>query len=241
MKDHLSRIAAYGRVVRRERRRNGLLWFGLVLTIAYLAFVLPMVVPRLDELGTMRLNEIGDFLAGLFGPAAFLWLVLGFLQQSSELRIQSEELRSTREQSALQAEALQKSAALAQTDYVQKRFREGLENLSDALEDFVRTSIALPAGFPEAGKLRQRMAQGDPEAVFRAFNDTKAAKQAITVPVREAASDVSAYLDELGELEVFLEKSGAQALLRRLHSDPIAQATAHMKALSAEFASHESD
>lgn len=235
MKDILTRIAAYGRVVRRERRRNGLLWFGLVLTIAYLSFVLPIVIPRLGELEGMTLNEIGDFLAGLFGPAAFLWLVLGFLQQAGALRVQSEELRATRVQGALQAEALQKSAALAETDYVQKRFREGLENLSDALEDFVRTSIATPAGFPDAGKLRQRMAQGDAEAVFRAFNDAKAAQQAITAPAGEAAADVSAYLDELTELEAFLTRSGAQALLRRLHSDPIAPVTAHMKALSAEF------
>ncbi|MEN0653498.1 MULTISPECIES: hypothetical protein [Hyphobacterium] len=235
MTDILSRIAAYGRMARRERRKNGLMWFGLVLTISYLAFVLPIVVPRLGELDAMSLNEIGDFLAGLFGPAAFLWLVLGFLQQASELRIQSEELRATREQGALQAEALQKSAALAQTDHVQRRFREGLENLSDALEDFVRTSIATPAGYPDAGKLRQRMAQGDAEAVFRAFADTKAAQQALIVPAADASSDVAAYLDELTELEAFLTQSGAHALLRRLHSDPIAQATGHMKALSAEF------
>ena len=235
MKDILTRIAAYGRIARRERRRNGLLWFGLVLTIAYMSLVLPVVIPRLGELDGMALNEIGDFLAGLFGPTAFLWLVLGFLQQASALRVQSEELRATREQGALQAEALQKSAALAETDYVQKRFREGLENLSDALEDFVRTSIATPPGFPEAGKLRQRVAQGDAEAVFRAFHDTRAVQQAVTAPVEDAAADVSAYLDELTDLEAFLTRSGAQALLRRLHSDPIAPVTAHMKALSAEF------
>lgn len=240
MKDTLKHITAYGRMIRRERRRNGLLWFGLVLTIAYMSFVLPIVIPRLGELGGMALNEIGDFLAGLFGPAAFMWLVLGFLQQASALRVQSEELRATRVQGALQAEALQKSAALAETGYVQKRFREGLENLSDALEDFVRTSIDTPSGFPDAGKLRQRMAQGDAEAVFRAFNDTKAAGQKMTARPEDAASDVAAYLGELADLEAFLTRAGAQALLRRLHSDPIAPVSAHMKSLSAELVSPQS-
>jgi len=53
----------------------------------------------------MSLNEVGDFLAGIFSPLAFLWLVLGFLQQGKELQasrsallLQAEELRSSVEQ-----------------------------------------------------------------------------------------------------------------------------------------------
>ncbi|MDO5612066.1 MAG: hypothetical protein Q4G14_02355 [Paracoccus sp. (in: a-proteobacteria)] len=41
----------------------------------------------------MRLNELGDFLAGAFAPIAFLWLVLGFFQQGRELQNSSESLR----------------------------------------------------------------------------------------------------------------------------------------------------
>lgn len=44
-------------------------------------------------------NELGDFLAGAFSPLAFLWLVLGFLQQGQELRIQAVELNNSVEQS----------------------------------------------------------------------------------------------------------------------------------------------
>jgi hypothetical protein len=50
----------------------------------------------------MELNEIGDFLAGVFGPLAILWLVLGFFQQGIELRQSSEALK-------LQAEELRNS------------------------------------------------------------------------------------------------------------------------------------
>ncbi|MBX7456865.1 hypothetical protein K3152_01250 [Qipengyuania sp. 1NDH17] len=53
------------------------------------------------EVGILDLkpNELGDFLAGAFSPLAFLWLVLGFLQQGQELRIQAIELNNAVEQS----------------------------------------------------------------------------------------------------------------------------------------------
>lgn len=50
----------------------------------------------------MDLNEVGDFLAGAFGPVTILWLVLGFFQQGIELRqgttalnLQATELRNS--------------------------------------------------------------------------------------------------------------------------------------------------
>jgi hypothetical protein len=42
----------------------------------------------------LPLNEIGDFLAGFFSPVAFLWLVVGYFQQSEGLRINTEALRA---------------------------------------------------------------------------------------------------------------------------------------------------
>lgn len=53
----------------------------------------------------LTLNEWGDFYAGVFAPLAFLWLVLGYLQQGEELRnsgralhLQAEELKNSVEQ-----------------------------------------------------------------------------------------------------------------------------------------------
>jgi len=40
----------------------------------------------------MAPNAFADFLAGTFAPLAFLWLVLGFLQQGEELRNSGEAL-----------------------------------------------------------------------------------------------------------------------------------------------------
>lgn len=54
------------------------------------------------QAGQMKPNEWGDFFAGVFAPLAFLWLVLGYLQQGEELRLSTEALR-------LQAEELKNS------------------------------------------------------------------------------------------------------------------------------------
>ncbi|WP_374981335.1 hypothetical protein PSGK_09860 [Pseudomonas solani] len=78
---------------------------GVVLTTLYLSFALWLVGGRLYMLQTMELNAVGDFFAGIFGPLAILWLVLGFFQQGIELRqnndalkLQAEELRNSVEQ-----------------------------------------------------------------------------------------------------------------------------------------------
>jgi len=65
--------------------------------------VLMSVLPAGYSLGwitlsPISLNEIGDFLAGVFGPLSIFWLVLGFFQQGSELRLQVAELANSVEQ-----------------------------------------------------------------------------------------------------------------------------------------------
>lgn len=53
---------------------------------------------RFDELISLALNEIGDLAAGVFGPLAFLWLVLGYIQQGRELKLSSQALRMQAEE-----------------------------------------------------------------------------------------------------------------------------------------------
>lgn len=66
--------------------------FGGVVTGVYLLCVCGLVYWKRATLSTLELNAIGDFLAGVFGPIAFLWLVLGYLQQGRELKLSSEAL-----------------------------------------------------------------------------------------------------------------------------------------------------
>jgi hypothetical protein len=77
---------------------NGLKIFGVLTTIAYLALICLYAALSKHALLGLKLNELGDFLAGAFSPVAFFWLVLGFFQQGKELRLQVEELKNSVEQ-----------------------------------------------------------------------------------------------------------------------------------------------
>jgi hypothetical protein len=65
---------------------------GLAGTIAWLALFGFYTLPNVEHLQSLDPNELGDFLAGSFAPLAFLWIVVGYLQQSAELRLQVREL-----------------------------------------------------------------------------------------------------------------------------------------------------
>jgi len=67
-------------------------WYAGYGTTIYIGIIIMVMAARLDELFNLKLNEIGDFLAGAFGPVAFLWLILGYLQQGRELKLSSEAL-----------------------------------------------------------------------------------------------------------------------------------------------------
>lgn len=86
---------------------------GLRLSWGYLAILVIYTLMFTDWAFDKPLapNELGDFLAGAFAPLAFLWLVLGFLQQGRELRnsakalhLQVDELKASVEQSRLMVE-----------------------------------------------------------------------------------------------------------------------------------------
>lgn len=68
---------------------------GSIISVLYVIGVYWYVNLKWGKFLEMDPNAIGDFLAGSFSPLAFLWLVLGFYQQGKELRLQSEEMRSS--------------------------------------------------------------------------------------------------------------------------------------------------
>lgn len=78
---------------------------GFVVTAIYVLLISWLLVPKFNGLACLELNELGDFLAGVFGPLSLFWLILGFFQQGYELqqnnqslRQQAEELRASVEQ-----------------------------------------------------------------------------------------------------------------------------------------------
>jgi hypothetical protein len=104
-------------------------WRGFILTVLWFVMFIwqagmsweGIIDLQFDGFKALSLNEKGDFLAGLFAPVAFLWLVLGYRQQGKELqqntealRMQAEELQHTRKAVELQTQELQKSVEAQQ-------------------------------------------------------------------------------------------------------------------------------
>lgn len=82
-----------------------LTWIGIGITVAYLIAAALLGWGQWDQFSAMKPNEVGDFLAGVVGPLALLWLILGYFQQGEELKqstralqLQAEELRNSVEQ-----------------------------------------------------------------------------------------------------------------------------------------------
>ncbi len=86
-------------------------------------------------------NNLGDLLAGVFAPLAFLWLFVATLLQKKELEAQREELSLNRKVLALQAEELRNSVAQlkAQAQILEKQFKA--QSQQQTLED-IRERIA---------------------------------------------------------------------------------------------------
>lgn len=79
---------------------NNLTALGIYLTLGYVLFMVDILGS--DVISWIQkkvidddLNEIGDFLAGLFGPIAFGWLIIGYLMQNIELKNSVSEANAT--------------------------------------------------------------------------------------------------------------------------------------------------
>lgn len=75
---------------------------GVTVSIGWIFVLLAVLWFTRVKLPGMGPNEWGDYLAGMFAPLALLWLILGYMQQGEELKLNTEALR-------LQAEELRNS------------------------------------------------------------------------------------------------------------------------------------
>ncbi|WP_162895112.1 hypothetical protein [Rhizobium terrae] len=93
------------------------------ITVLYLVvvFVLPVVLQQFQEqlgfadglgvfIDNAKLNSLADFIAGIFAPLAFFWLVAAVMIQSDELKLQREEIAENRQVMKEQANASEAQA-----------------------------------------------------------------------------------------------------------------------------------
>jgi hypothetical protein len=98
-------VPVAGPDVGNARRAATLRRVGLIITLGYLLAACVYTVIEWHQVKSLAPDELATFLAGVFAPLAFLWVVLGYHQQGDELRysadalyLQGEELRNSVEQ-----------------------------------------------------------------------------------------------------------------------------------------------
>lgn len=93
-----------------ERKRLTRWAWGVTIGYGCILIVLAALVlfgeEGLDSFRTMSPNEVGDLLAGIAGPLAFMWLVYGYFLQGIAIKQQAEELRQNTLALKLQHQAL---------------------------------------------------------------------------------------------------------------------------------------
>lgn len=88
---------------------------------------------RIDDLKCLSLNELGDYLAGAFGPLAIAWLVFGYFQQGVELSQGTE---------ALKLQATELSNAVKQHAKMASANEIALRNHENSLEPLFRVEAS---------------------------------------------------------------------------------------------------
>ncbi|USP39528.1 hypothetical protein [Acinetobacter sp. XS-4] len=81
-------------------------WIFILFTIFYFFILYKFFGITPVKVKALPANEIGDFLAGAFSPLAFLFLILGYLQNTKALQMQSQELKASTDALHQQAQEL---------------------------------------------------------------------------------------------------------------------------------------
>jgi|GEM_PF-5264422 len=115
-------------------------FLGVAVTAVY--FVVVFFLIDFSKLTELTPNELGDFLAGVFGAPALIWVVISFFVQSRELAasvealdIQSKELAASAEQQRELVKANNKASLLEMERYQKSLRLDALKMLSEIQRD----------------------------------------------------------------------------------------------------------
>lgn len=98
----------------------------LIGTIIYLVMVIIynglFIYSNFDNIELLPSNEFGDFLAGIFAPLAFLFLYLGYRQNSISLNLQAKELKASTKALEEQVKEMRAAIKLQEEEIHAKHF-----------------------------------------------------------------------------------------------------------------------
>ncbi|MCL6234326.1 hypothetical protein M5F03_03950 [Acinetobacter sp. ANC 5579] len=99
---------------------------GISITVVWFLVIGLFCVQNNFVFTNRELNSLGDFLAGIFAPVAFLWLILGYLQQGKQLDQNTKALEQQEKALQLQIEEM-KNGLEQQKQLVQTQKEQQLE------------------------------------------------------------------------------------------------------------------
>ena len=111
------------------------------ISIVWVVLVFVLILFKWNKLPLLELNEIGDFLAGVFAPLGFFWLVAGFYQNSKALRMQADELQKSTEAMNFQIEEMKES--VDQQKIMAELYRLEVEERHHSVMPILRVSAEL--------------------------------------------------------------------------------------------------
>lgn len=97
---------------------------GILFTGLYLIALAVYACVHWTEVMALAPNALGDALAGAASPLAFLWLVLGYMQQGEELRLNTEALRLQAEELKASVEQQRRMATVAEQQFQEMRDKD---------------------------------------------------------------------------------------------------------------------
>lgn len=100
------RNKTYIDLLRFKKNSPLIFWLLTCYLIFIIIYFLIFLIFYADHSKAMALNELGDFLAGSFSPLAFIFLILGYMQNNKNLEQNSEALIQQAKALQLQSESL---------------------------------------------------------------------------------------------------------------------------------------
>ena len=87
--------------------------FGLIITFAWL-IAMVVVFYQKTSFNNINISDLGEFLGGFLSPVAFLWLILGYIQQGHELNQNTQAITQQKEE---YIKSVKLSAHIAMMEY----------------------------------------------------------------------------------------------------------------------------